>query len=99
VLGASAEYIHRDRLGSASAVSDATGQITSQMFYDPFGARIKGGEAGTLGSGDVRLGFTGDVTDPEVGFVDMRGRVYIITLRNVSHPRRSLRVRSVQAAA
>ena len=72
MVGTSVSYIHRDRLGSASAVSDETGQVTERMFYDPFGARM--GTSAT--TGDVRVGFTGHMADQELGLVDMKGRIY-----------------------
>jgi RHS repeat-associated protein len=78
-LGDSVEYLHRDKLGSASAVSDAAGHVTQRMFYDPFGARV---QADTAGGGDVRVSFTGHLADQELGLVDMKGRIYDPKIRH-----------------
>jgi RHS repeat-associated protein len=64
--GDALSYLHDDVLGSIQTVSGATNR--SQNFA-PFGAS----SGPTLGE---PLGFTGQEHDPELGLVNMRGRLY-----------------------
>ena len=81
------EYLHLDALGSVGAVSDAGGQPSATMYYEPFGARrdVNGSALASIG-GDVPVGFTGDRHDDELGLIDMRGRVYDPGLRRFLTP-------------
>lgn len=70
------EYVHTDALGTTGAVTDDTGSVT-RFYHEPFGARIDASGAAFTGTlGDVRLGFTGQVSDDDLGLVNMKGRVY-----------------------
>jgi RHS repeat-associated protein len=70
------EYLHTDALGSTGAVTDDAGSVT-RSYHDPFGARIDEKGAPFSGQlGDVRLGFTGHVSDDDLALVNMKGRIY-----------------------
>jgi RHS repeat-associated protein len=80
------EYLHTDALGSTGAVTDDTGGIT-RFYHEPFGARIDATGAAFSGTlGDVRLGFTGQVSDDDLGLVNMKGRIYSPSQRHFITP-------------
>ena len=80
------EYLHTDALGSTAAVTDDTGGVT-RSYREPFGARIDANGAAFSGTlGDVRLGFTGHVSDDDLGLVNMKGRIYDPTQRRFISP-------------
>jgi RHS repeat-associated protein len=63
-------YFHTDHLGSTDTISDSTGASTTQHF-DPFGAPIAPPNPEL-----TRVGFTGQDQDADLGFTDMKGRMY-----------------------
>lgn len=70
-------YVHHDRLGSTSVVTDAKGKAQLALYYQPFGARSNfEGEAVGPPKTDVLLGFDGLRHDDNLGLIDQRGRVY-----------------------
>jgi len=83
------KYYHFDHLGSVTAVSDEVGHVVSaawggpdagQMGYDPWGARrTPDGRPANPASFNHQVGrreFTGHETIPNVGLINMNGRVY-----------------------
>lgn len=62
-------YYYSDSLGSVLATADATGNITSQADYRPFGQN-------SIGSQSDGPGYTGHVGDPDTGLVYMQARYY-----------------------
>lgn len=66
ILNDASLYFHRDRLGSISEVSDASGKIVEKAIYDAFG----------VSSSQLTRGYTGQVFDAETGFYYMRNRYY-----------------------
>jgi hypothetical protein len=57
-----------DALGSVRGLTDSSGTLTGSSDYDAFGAvRSQTGAS-------LPLGFTGELTDPTTGFVDLRAR-------------------------
>lgn len=67
------QFLSRDRLGSVHTITDVDGDVSDpQRTYDPFGQPRDGLSSG----GSVRAGFTGHEHDPELGLIDMRGRIY-----------------------
>ena len=80
------KYYHRDHLGSVTAMSDEVGHIDGAgpsaniMAYDPWGTRRNPDEtAADPASFDQQVGrreFTGQETIPNVGLINMNGRVY-----------------------
>jgi RHS repeat-associated protein len=80
------EYVHTDALGTTGAVTDGTGGVT-RSYQDPFGARIAANGSAFSGAlGDVRLGFTGHVSDDDVALVNMKGRIYDPSQRRFISP-------------
>jgi RHS repeat-associated protein len=80
------EYVHTDKMGTPTVISNSAGAVNERMYDDPFGQHIDfygdvlspsgiGGSPNTA-SGDVRIGFTGQEKDDEMGLVNMRGRMY-----------------------
>ncbi len=63
--------VHSDRLGSVSAETDLTGNITHSRVYDPFG-----NTRSETGSSELPLGYTGQEMDPVTGLVQMKARWY-----------------------
>jgi RHS repeat-associated protein len=80
--GETVKYLHPDRLGSVDSVTDANGSVVEQTKRDPFGNRVVNFNTPTLPfsivgtTNKVRLGFTGQEQDDELGLINMRGRVY-----------------------
>jgi RHS repeat-associated protein len=80
-------YYHRDHLGSVTAMSDEVGKVRDAawgadagvMGYDPWGARRSPNGLPAASSFKQQVGrreFTGHETIPDVGLVNMNGRVY-----------------------
>ncbi len=69
--GNSFVHVHADRLGSVSAETDLTGNITHSRVYDPFG-----NTRSETGSSELPLGYTGQEMDPVTGLVQMKARWY-----------------------
>lgn len=67
---ATVTYLHHDQIGSVRLLTDDTGSVTGSVTYDPYGA--VSASTGTLS----RLGFAGEYTDDETGFVYLRARYY-----------------------
>lgn len=63
-------YLHHDQLGSTRLVTNGTGGVTGSATYDPYGAKT--GSTGSLPA----LGYAGEYTDNETGFVYLRARFY-----------------------
>jgi RHS repeat-associated protein len=57
-----------DALGSVRGLTDSSGGLTGSTDYDAFGA-VRAQTGSTL-----PLGFTGELTDPTTGFLDLRAR-------------------------
>ncbi len=78
--GINAFYMHRDHLGSTTAVTNEAGAVVDRMSYEPFGKRRS--PSGAL---DPQSLITGTITDrgytnhehiDEAGLINMNGRVY-----------------------
>ena len=71
-------YLHRDRLGSATALSGDDGAVSQRQWFSPFGARVDASGASAPSSSSVfrAPGFTGHDHDDGLGLIDMNGRVY-----------------------
>jgi RHS repeat-associated protein len=63
-------YFHTDELGSVSTISNDAGDSFEQEF-DPFGALLDGPDPEL-----TRAGYTGHQHERDLGFIDMRGRMY-----------------------
>jgi RHS repeat-associated protein len=83
----SVSYVHRDHLGSVSAITDGSGVEQGRYAFDPFGGYRDEDWVGDLSSGDLSLlrsdlvetqgrGFTDHEALSRTGFTHMNGRVY-----------------------
>jgi len=68
-------YVHKDYLGSISAITDATGNLVESLSYDPWGRRRKATDW-TDYNVIFDRGFTGHEHLPQFGLINMNGRVY-----------------------
>ena len=66
--GNTTSYPLTDALGSVRGVTDSSGTLTGTTDYDAFGAVRS--QTGT----SLALGYTGQLTDPSTGFIDLRAR-------------------------
>jgi RHS repeat-associated protein len=73
-------YLHRDHLGSTSAITNATGVVVERMAYEPFGKRREPtGPVDTnnqIAAVTTDRGFTTHEHLDEFGLIHMNGRVY-----------------------
>lgn len=83
------QYLHRDHLGSVTAITDHTGTVIERFAYDPWGKRrFPAGPADPNGTirGDPTLAFATDrgFTNHEhldgLGLIHMNGRIFDPTL-------------------
>ena len=80
------EYLHRDHLGSVTALTNAAGAASRQTTHDPYGQRRANDwtraetdtETTAWAADDTKStrGFTGHVQLDRAGLVDMGGRLY-----------------------
>jgi RHS repeat-associated protein len=71
VTQTSTQYVQDDHLGSATTITDESGAVVESRVYGPFGDT-----SSDLSSSAVHAGFTGHEHDPELGLINMRGRLY-----------------------
>ena len=72
-------YLHRDHLGSITAISDETAQVVEELSYDPHGKRrnLDWSDAiAQIFSQETPRCFTGHQYLDDVGLIHMNGRVY-----------------------
>ncbi len=71
-------YIHKDYLGSLTAISDATGNLIESLSYDPWGRRRNPNNWNDYNVTSTLFdrGFTGHEHLPQFGLINMNGRVY-----------------------
>jgi RHS repeat-associated protein len=85
--GTKTKYLLQDRLGSAAAVLNQTGEVVERLFYASHGERLNAAGAAVGGSAaGLRPGFTGHEHDDDLGLINMRGRVYDPGLRRFLSP-------------
>ncbi len=74
------QYLHRDHLGSITAVSDENAQIIEEFSYDPHGKRRQTSNwqdaISQISAVNIKHAFTGHEYLDEVGLIHMGGRVY-----------------------
>jgi len=68
-----------DALGSVRQLADASGAITLEKTYDPFGEGIS-----NLGSAVTPYGFTSEYTSQ--GLIDLRSRIYFPRIMEFQQP-------------
>ncbi len=78
--GTNAFYMHRDQLGSSTAVTNEAGAVVERMSYEPFGKRRSPSGAldpeSTINGTITDRGYTNHEHIDEVGLINMNGRVY-----------------------
>ena len=76
----STRYVHRDHLGSVTAITDENGTVLEKLSYEPFGKRrFANGAAdpnNTVVPQHTDRGYTGHEMLDEIGLIHMNGRVY-----------------------
>lgn len=80
---AEVKYVHDDHLASGSVQTDAAGNVTETLAYDPWGAARSGINwiAPYMGDlAEMASGFTGHQAELESNLTNMRGRMYDPTL-------------------
>lgn len=74
------QYWLKDHLGSPMVITDASGNMSERLAYEPFGKRRNANgttdAAGTLTSANTQRGFTEHEMMDEVGLINMNGRIY-----------------------
>jgi hypothetical protein len=74
-------FLHDDLLGSPHLITGASGSVVHEQQFEPFGKS----DSPAFGTTNVSTGFTGHEHDPELGLINMRGRLYDPHIgRNVS---------------
>jgi RHS repeat-associated protein len=82
-------YLHTDRLGSPTLISDAEGKVEEYRSYDAFGRRRDPKDWRLSNSSPPSLltsGFTGHEEDDELGLINMKGRIYDPTIARFLSP-------------
>ena len=73
-------YLHRDHLGSVTAITNESGAVVERLAYEPFGKRRFANGANdpnnTIQPANTDRGFTGHEMLDEIGLIHMNGRVY-----------------------
>jgi RHS repeat-associated protein len=84
--GEKTEYLHMDALGTLGMVTDDQENATPS-FQEPFGKRtdVNGAQLASY-SGDVRGYFGGHEYDDDLGYINMKGRIYDPNLRRFLTP-------------
>jgi RHS repeat-associated protein len=66
-----ASYLHHDRQGSTRLITNASGETKGTYTYTPYGA-----VEGQTGTATTPLGYGGQYTSSDTGFIYLRARVY-----------------------
>ncbi|ERJ19291.1 Rhs family protein [Salinisphaera shabanensis E1L3A] len=87
------EYLHRDHLGSITAMTDSSGEVQNHFSYDAFGKRRFDDWFANPSDSllydlaiEPRRGFTGHAHLDNVGLIHMNGRVYDPILGRFTSP-------------
>lgn len=70
------DYLHRDHLGSLTAITDTTGTVQERLAYDAWGQRRDATDWDGAATATEIRGFTGHEHLDDVGIIHMNGRVY-----------------------
>ena len=78
--GAETRYLHKDHIGSITAITDEQGQVVEQFAYDPHGKRRVAFDWSDtpvqIYAFETKRSFTGHEYLDDVGLIHMNGRVY-----------------------
>ena len=90
------EYVHKDHLGSAEAITDAAGKIVRALAHDPYGSRRKADWTAALTEAEIEdladspgpreRGHAGHEHLDRTGLIHRGGRVYDPTLGRFLSP-------------
>jgi len=74
-------YVLLDALGSSGIVLDGTGNVMERRFYEPFGQETQADGTPVTNTPSAYIsqltrGFTGHQMEPELGLINMNGRLY-----------------------
>jgi RHS repeat-associated protein len=76
----SVRYLHRDNLGSTTAITDEGGNVIERLAYEPYGKRrFPNGTVdpnNTIAPINTERGFTNHEHLDELGLIHMNGRIY-----------------------
>jgi len=64
-------YLHHDQLGSTRLITSSTGSTVGSFTYNPYGSLNS-----STGTVTTPLGYAGQYTDSETGFIYLRARYY-----------------------
>ena len=70
------DYIHRDHLGSLTAITNSSGTVQERLAYDAWGQRRDATDWDGTATATEKRGFTGHEHMDDVGAIHMNGRVY-----------------------
>jgi RHS repeat-associated protein len=81
------KYLHRDHLGSITAITSSTGGVLERLNYDAWGQRRVAStwQAGAVTTSEHR-GYTGHEHLDDIGVIHMNGRVYSPSLGRMLSP-------------
>jgi RHS repeat-associated protein len=81
------KYLHRDHLGSITAITSSTGAVLERLSYDAWGQRRVAStwQAGTVTTSEHR-GYTGHEHLDDIGVIHMNGRIYSPSLGRILSP-------------
>jgi RHS repeat-associated protein len=81
------EYLHNDTAGSLLYVTEADGTADTPAYHEPFGKRtFADGTPVASFASTVRSGFGTHDYDDELGYINMKGRIYDPSLRRFLTP-------------
>ena len=90
------EYVHKDHLGSAEAITDASGKPTQTLSHDPYGSRRHADWTAALTEAEIKdlagvpgpreRGHSGHVHLDRTGLIHRGGRIYDPTLGRFLSP-------------
>jgi RHS repeat-associated protein len=69
--GGTVTYLHHDQQGSTRLLTGSTGTVTGSTTFDAYGNKT-----GSTGTSTTPLGYDGQYTSSDTGFVYLRARVY-----------------------
>ncbi|RLQ21318.1 hypothetical protein DWB85_13530 [Seongchinamella sediminis] len=83
----SERYVHRDHLGSVTALTDDLGSVVERFSYDAWGMRRRAVDwvSGATSTNEIR-GYTGHEHLDDVGIIHMNGRIYSPSLGRMLNP-------------
>lgn len=82
----STDYLHRDHLGSLTAITNSSGTVQERLAYDAWGQRRDATDWDGAATATELRGFTGHEHLDDVGVIHMNGRIYSAKLGRFLSP-------------